>query len=68
MATVLNSSDSQVKGHGALRSCNCPGLGSLGAVTPDAVRLRAAALEVRMVASKFRELHVIAADKAPSKI
>ena len=63
-----NSSDSQVKGHDALRSCNCPGLGSLGAVTPDAVRLRAAALEVRMVASKFRELHVIAADKAPSKI
>ena len=58
-----NSSDSQVKGHGALRSYNCPGLGSLGAVTPDAVRPRAAAQEVRMVASRFQELHVTAADE-----
>ena len=39
-------SDSQVKGHDVLRGYNCPGLGSLGAVTPGAVALRAAAQEV----------------------
>lgn len=56
-------SDSQVKGHGVPRRYNCPGLGSLGAVTPGAVALRAAAQEVRMVASKDQELQVTAADE-----
>jgi len=62
------SSDLQVKGHGALKSYNCPGLGSLGAVTPGAVALLAAAQEVRMVASKDQELQVMAADEGAKQI